>query len=128
MDTENWIGIGVLLTTILGFIRASIVQQKKTKKIIDDESNFIKIRVAEIDLTSKELDKEIRRLETEMIRMKGQHEKEIKELKIDFVSKLNDIVRQDREDHRILFDKIDAFTREITEAATLIKAHVKHVE
>lgn len=118
MDTSDWIAAGLFLISAGGLLLAFYKHKESIRKQLNDRAVEFQQKVNENALS-------IVRLEKEMLEMKRNHEKEIKEIKVDFTMQFGDMLKQNREDHQIIFKKLDEYTAKITKAATLIEHHLK---
>jgi len=118
MEPENWIALGVFTLGIITLVlKVSLNMTKIRKDIIEKEVNTAnKINNNYLKITL---------FEKEIIDMKKKHDVDIRDLRSDFSSAIGEFIKQNREDHQVLFNKIDIATKELTESATLIKSHLK---
>lgn len=114
MDIENWIALGAFILGALGFGVVLYQMNLSTQNKISE--NSLKILG----------------LEKEVLEMKKKHEKDITEAKTDinavrtdFASLVQEMRKENRQEHSKLFEKLDNMSIALTEVATGFKIHVQ---
>jgi len=126
MDVTDWIALGTLAFTITVFVVSFHRYRKKTNDAISAQNEDISLRRARIENKIDNNSLKIIQLEKEMYEMRKTQKNEIGELKGEFKELIADYMKKNREDHHLIFGKLENAVKEIVKAATLIETHINN--
>lgn len=115
----NWLGIGGFTIALLGLLITIIKMWFSFRNGFEQHKTEVKLKLQEYEMKTNAL-------MVDMKTFKESHEKDIEELTTRFQANLDQIHKENREDHGKIFTVLDAVGKTLMKVETSLMMHIKN--